>query len=118
MLGIDASLRGTGLAVVEWQGSKAVPRHWEVVKMPPQARHSECLRAIRERMDAVLAAHRPEAAAMAEVRSARRVAICCSRDMTGFRLSFSSPHPERVEGPITRPERLERARPGDECCNT
>ncbi len=64
VLGIDASLRGTGLAVIEWQGSKAVSRHWEVVKMPPKARHSECLRAIRERMDAVLAAHRPEAAAM------------------------------------------------------
>lgn len=64
VLGIDASLRGTGLAVIERQGSRAVARHWEVVKMSPKALHSECLRTIRERLDAVLAAHRPEAAAV------------------------------------------------------
>ena len=64
VLGIDGSLRGTGLAVIEWQGSRAASRHWEVVKIPPRARHSECLREIRARIDAVLAAHRPDAAAM------------------------------------------------------
>ena len=64
VLGIDASLRGTGLAVIELQGSRAAARHWEVVKMPAQAPHSECLKAIRERIDATLAAHRPGAAAM------------------------------------------------------
>ena len=55
VLGIDASLRGTGLGVIEQQGSKTVSRHWEVVKIPAKAPHSECLRAIRERLDAVLA---------------------------------------------------------------
>ncbi len=64
VLGIDASLRGTGLAVIEWGGARAVSRHWEVVKMGAAARHSECLGAIRERLDAVIAAHRPDAAAM------------------------------------------------------
>ena len=64
VLGIDASLRGTGLAVIESQGSRTVSRHWEVVKITAKAPHSECLRAIRERMDAVLAAHRPDAAAL------------------------------------------------------
>ena len=64
VLGIDASLRGTGLAVIELQGSRAAARHWEVVEMPAQAPHSECLKAIRERIDAALAAHRPGAAAM------------------------------------------------------
>ena len=64
VLGIDASLRGTGLAVIEQNGSRAGARHWEVVKMPATARHSECLKSIRERIDAVIAAHRPEAAAM------------------------------------------------------
>lgn len=64
VLGIDASLRGTGLAVIEQQGSRAVARHWEVVKMPAKARHSECLKALRARLDAVAAEHRPEAAAM------------------------------------------------------
>ena len=64
VLGIDASLRGTGLAVIEQQGSRTASRHWEVVKIGAQAPHSECLRTIRERVDAVLAAHKPEAAAI------------------------------------------------------
>ena len=64
VLGIDASLRGTGLAVIEQQGSRTASRHWEVVKIGAQAPHSECLRTIRERMDAVLAAHKPAAAAI------------------------------------------------------
>ena len=64
VLGIDASLRGTGLAVIEQQGSRAAAHHWEVVKIGPKAPHSECLRKIRERLDAVLAAHKPEAAAV------------------------------------------------------
>ena len=64
VLGIDASLRGTGLAVIERTGSRTEARHWEVVKLPAKARHSECLRKIRERVDAVLAAHAPDAAAM------------------------------------------------------
>ena len=64
VLGIDASLRGTGLAVIEQQGSRAAARHWAVVKLPAAAPHSTCLKAIRERIDAVIAAHRPDAAAM------------------------------------------------------
>ena len=64
VLGIDASLRGTGLGVIEQQGSRTSSRHWEVVKIGPKARHSECLRTIRERIDAVLAAQQPDAAAM------------------------------------------------------
>lgn len=64
VLGIDASLRGTGLAVIEQRGSQAEACHWEVVKLGAAAPHSECLKTIRERLDAVLAAHRPEAAAM------------------------------------------------------
>lgn len=62
VLGIDASLRGTGLGVIEQQGSKTVSRHWEVVKIPAKAPHSECLRAIRERLDAILAKYQPVAA--------------------------------------------------------
>lgn len=64
VLGIDASLRGTGLAVIEQQGSRSSACHWEVVKIPARAPHSECLGTIRERIDAVLAAHKPDAAAI------------------------------------------------------
>jgi len=64
VLGIDASLRGTGLGVIEQAGPRTAARHWEVVKVPAKAPHSECLRRIRERMGAVLAEHRPDAAAV------------------------------------------------------
>lgn len=64
VLGIDASLRGTGLGVIEQQGSRSASLHWEVVKIGAKVPHSVCLRTIRERLDAVLAAQRPDAAAM------------------------------------------------------
>jgi crossover junction endodeoxyribonuclease RuvC len=64
VLGIDASLRGTGLAVIEQQGSRTTARHWEVVKIAAKAPHSECLRMIRERLDALIAVHKPDAAAV------------------------------------------------------
>jgi crossover junction endodeoxyribonuclease RuvC len=50
--------------VIEQQGSRTSARHWEVVKIGAKAPHSECLRTIRERIDAVLAAQKPDAAAM------------------------------------------------------
>ena len=64
VLGIDASLRGTGLAVIEQKGSQVRARHWEGGKLPASDPHSDCLRAISERGDALLAAHRPDAAAV------------------------------------------------------
>lgn len=64
VLGIDASLRGTGLAVIEQNGSRTASLHWEVVKLKAKAPHSECLGTIRSRMDAVLAEHRPDAASI------------------------------------------------------
>ena len=55
VLGIDASLRGTGLAVIEAAGSTMRCLHWEVVKMPAKASHSECLKTIRSRIDELVA---------------------------------------------------------------
>jgi crossover junction endodeoxyribonuclease RuvC len=64
VLGIDASLRGTGLAVIEQKGSRTVSHHWEVVKLKAKAPHSECLGAIRARMDALLDEYTPDAASV------------------------------------------------------
>lgn len=64
VLGIDGSLRGTGLAVLDWAGTKGNALHGEVVKVPAKERPSECLRRIRERLDALLAEYRPETAAI------------------------------------------------------
>ncbi len=64
VLGIDASLRGTGLAVIEQKGSRTAALHWEVVKLKAKAPHSECLGTLRARVDAVLAEHTPDAASV------------------------------------------------------
>ena len=64
VLGIDASLRGTGLGVIEQKGSQSRALHWEVVKLPAKAPHSICLKTIRERMDAVLDRFAPDAASV------------------------------------------------------
>lgn len=64
VLGVDASLRCTGLGVVEGNATQARALMFDTVKMSAKARHSACLAAIRERMDAVLAEHQPEAASI------------------------------------------------------
>ena len=64
VLGIDASLRGTGLAVIEAAGSTMRCLHWEVVRMPAKAPHSQCLKTIRNRIDELVAAYTPAAASM------------------------------------------------------
>ena len=64
VLGIDASLRATGLAVIEQEGSHCRALHWEVVKVPAKEPHSECLRRISERVEAVLAGQKPEVASI------------------------------------------------------
>lgn len=64
VLGIDASLRGTGLGVIEQNGSRTRALHWEVVKLPARAPHSECLGTIRRRLDAVLEQFAPDAASV------------------------------------------------------
>jgi crossover junction endodeoxyribonuclease RuvC len=64
VLGIDGSLRCTGYGVIEAAGGRCRALAYGTVKMPKQARHSECLKAIRERIDAVLAEHRPDAASI------------------------------------------------------
>ncbi len=64
ILGIDASLRGTGIGVLEAAGSRF--RYIESVrlKMPQKLRLSECLRRIHEGIIAAIERCSPEAAAL------------------------------------------------------
>ena len=64
ILGIDGSLRGTGLAVIDWEGNHGRALHGEVVRVPAKELHSECLRRIRERVEALIAEYGVEAAAL------------------------------------------------------
>ncbi len=64
VLGIDASLRCTGLGVVEAQGSRLVMIDSGTVVTKASERRSECLRRIGENVRAIIARTAPTAAAL------------------------------------------------------
>ena len=64
VLGIDTSLRSTGVAVVEARGSALKAVDFGFLKTSPKWRHSECLKCIAEGIDAVIAKTQPTAVAI------------------------------------------------------
>lgn len=73
VLGIDTSLRSTGLGVVESAGSSIRCVAHEVVRIPASRPLSGCLVEIQARIRALLAATRPDAAAIEGVFVAKNV---------------------------------------------
>lgn len=64
VIGIDASLRSTGIGVVESQGSRLKLVEFSTVRNPASLPHSECLRRILAELSALLGRHQPQAAAI------------------------------------------------------
>jgi crossover junction endodeoxyribonuclease RuvC len=64
VLGIDASLRSTGIGVVESCGGRLKAVEWSTVRNPASRSHSECLHRIQTDLAGVLARLRPEGAAI------------------------------------------------------
>jgi crossover junction endodeoxyribonuclease RuvC len=64
VLGIDTSLRSTGVAVVDSAGSRLAPVEFGVLRNPPQRRLSECLRVLADGVEEIVARAHPEAAAV------------------------------------------------------
>jgi crossover junction endodeoxyribonuclease RuvC len=64
ILGIDASLRSSGLGVIESRAGGLHAVEYGLVKNPAARPHSECLRRLHEEVSAVLAHTRPDAAAL------------------------------------------------------
>ena len=62
VIGIDASLRSTGIGVVESQGSRLRLVEFSTVHNPASRCHSECLRLIFRELAAVLDRCKPQAA--------------------------------------------------------
>lgn len=60
ILGVDPSLRGTGLGVIEQSGGEARSVHFEVVKCPAAWRRSRCLARIAEATRDAIQQHQPE----------------------------------------------------------
>ena len=67
ILGIDTSLRSTGLAVVELLGTRHIPLYTGRVRNAPALSRSACLLNIQRAIEAVIAEHRPDAAAIENV---------------------------------------------------
>lgn len=64
VLGIDSSLRSTGLGVIESRAGRLQAVEHGTIRNPQARPHSECLRRIHEEISAVLAHTRPDAAAI------------------------------------------------------
>jgi crossover junction endodeoxyribonuclease RuvC len=64
VLGIDTSLRSTGVGVVGLEGSRLRPLGYGVLSVPAARPHSECLRRIQEGLREWIAKWAPEGAAV------------------------------------------------------
>ncbi len=64
ILGVDTSLRSTGVALIQARGSACETLEYERVKNPPDRPLSACLAHLARAMDAILARGRPQAAAL------------------------------------------------------
>ena len=67
VLAIDASLRNTGVAIVEADRGKARALYYGVIHNPPKLRSSSCLVAIRDRLAELIQTHEPDCCALESV---------------------------------------------------
>src|SRR6476660_4030755 len=67
VLSIDASLRHTGVAVIDANGGKPRALYFGVIHNPPALRSSSCLVAIRDRLAELIHVHEPDCCALESV---------------------------------------------------
>lgn len=67
VLGIDASLRNTGVAIVDLANGSARALYFGTIHNPSSLRSSSCLVAIRDRVTQLIREHEPEACALESV---------------------------------------------------
>ena len=67
VLAIDASLRSTGVAVIEANGGKPRALYFGVIQNAKSLRSSSCLVAIRDRLAELIHAHEPDCCALEAV---------------------------------------------------
>jgi len=73
ILGIDTSLRSTGVAIVEEVGSRMVPVWYGTITNPPSRPFSACLVHLQDEIAKVIEAHQPHAVAIEGVFYAKNV---------------------------------------------
>ncbi len=67
VLAIDASLRNTGVAVIEGGSGKCQALYFGIIHNPSSLRMSSCLVAIRDRLAELIHAHEPDCCALEAV---------------------------------------------------
>ena len=73
ILGIDTSLRSTGVGIVESQGSKITPIYYGLIKTPTGHPLSDSLLHLQEEMEKIITEHQPQVAAVEGIFYARNV---------------------------------------------
>jgi crossover junction endodeoxyribonuclease RuvC len=73
VLGIDASLRSTGVGILDAAGSRMVPIYYGTVKNPAGRPLSACLLHLQEEIDKLIREHEPQAVAIEGVFYAKNV---------------------------------------------
>jgi crossover junction endodeoxyribonuclease RuvC len=73
ILGIDTSLRSTGVGIVESQGSRMVALHYGVIRNPAGRPLSESLLFLQQELAKIIAQHAPQVAAFEGIFYARNV---------------------------------------------
>ena len=73
VLGVDASLRSTGVGVLDAAGSRMTPVWYGTIKNPPGRPLSACLLHLQDEIDRLVRAHEPQAAAIEGVFYAKNV---------------------------------------------
>jgi crossover junction endodeoxyribonuclease RuvC len=74
VLGVDTSLRSTGVAVVDASGNRITAVEYGAIRPPRNASHSECLISIFRGISEAIERFQPEAAAMEGIFFCRNVA--------------------------------------------
>lgn len=64
VLGVDTSLRGTGVGVVEQTGSAQRAVTWGVIRNPAKRPHTACLAHIHRELQQLIATEKPDAVAV------------------------------------------------------
>ncbi len=67
VLGVDTSLRSTGVGVVEACGTNLKPVSFETIKNPVKRLHSECLRHLHLEITRIIADERPDVVAIEDI---------------------------------------------------
>ncbi len=67
VIGIDTSLRSTGFAILETSGSRMVALDYGNIRNAPKLPLTACLKAIYDKVAALIAEHRPDVMAIEQV---------------------------------------------------